>query len=442
MVTILKTIHPKVNNRYEKGICAPAECISSADEFRDGFLWGVATSAFQLEGSPHADWSSWDEILSAKPEVTNHYELYREDLALLKNLGVNAYRFSLEWSRIQPRENIWDEKAVEHYQEIIDILRRDSIEPMVTLHHFTHPLWFIKKYPWHEDASVDKFLAYVEKSLSILSGVNYWITFNEPYVLILAGYFEGCIPPAIKSVPLGIRALTNILKAHAGAYDMIHAKYPDARVSVAHNMAALAPWKKWNPLDRLLASIAKYFYNHSLLDAFLTGMLRLNFPFHKEQEIAVPIQGKLDFFGVNYYTRIHMRFNPLKKMGIEMRHLDIDGHGLTDMGWEIHPSGLEKVLRYASRLGVPLIITENGIATRDSDKKIRFMKKHIDVVEHCIQQGMDIRGYFYWSLIDNYEWLQGLDARFGLYKVDFDTLKRTPTNAAAYYSYIIKNRTF
>ncbi|RJR23083.1 MAG: glycosyl hydrolase family protein [Nitrospiraceae bacterium] len=435
-------MHQKANDRAATGNSAPAAFASLAAELRGDFLWGVATSAFQLEGSSHADWSSWEEILNTKPEVTNHYELYREDLALLKKLGVNAYRFSIEWSRIQPRENIWDEKAVEHYQEIIDILRRDGIEPMVTLHHFTHPLWFSRKYPWHEDGSVEKFLAYVEKALSILSGVRYWITFNEPYVLVLAGYFEGCTPPGIKSVPLGIRALTNILKAHGAAYDMIHARYPDARVSVAHNMAALAPWKKWNPLDRLLARIAKYFYNHSLLDAFLTGRLRLNLPFHKEQEIAVPIQGKLDFLGVNYYTRIHMRFNPLKKKGVEMRHLDIDGHGLTDMGWEIHPRGLEKVLRYASRLGVPLIITENGIATRDSQEKIRFMKKHIDVVEHCLRQGMDIRGYFYWSLIDNYEWLQGLDARFGLYKVDFDTLKRTPTNAAAYYSYLIKNRRF
>jgi len=406
------------------------------------FLWGVATSAFQLEGSPHADWTSWDEILSKKPGVTNHYELYREDLALLKNLGVNAYRFSLEWSRIQPRENVWDDEATEHYQEIIDILGRDGIEPMVTLHHFTHPLWFITKYPWHDDASVDAYLQYVDKMLSILRGVRYWITFNEPYVLILAGYFEGCIPPAVKSVPMGVRALTNILKAHAAAYDLIHARCPDAQVSVAHNMAALAPWKQWNPLDRVLARIAKHFYTHSLLEAFLTGTLKLQFPFKEELAIPVPIKGKLDFFGVNYYTRIHMRFNPLKNMGIEMRHLDIDGHGLTDMGWEIHPHGLEKVLRYASRLGVPLIITENGIATRDSQKKITFMKKHIDVIEHCKKQGMDIRGYFYWSLIDNYEWLQGLDSRFGLYRVNFDTLERIPTNAAAYYSYLIKSRSF
>jgi len=409
---------------------------------QEAFLWGVATSAFQLEGSPHADWSSWDTILSEKPDVTHHYELYREDLGLLNNLGVNAYRFSLEWSRIQPREHSWDEKAIEHYQEIIAILRRDGIEPMVTLHHFTHPLWFIKKYPWHEDASVDKFLAFVHKVVPAMSDVTYWITFNEPYVLVLAGYFEGCTPPAIKSATLGVRALANILKAHAGAYDIIHNACRRARVSVAHNMAALAPWKKWNPLDKLLARVAKYFYNHSLLDAFLTGSLRIKFPFKEELSIAVPIKDKLDFFGVNYYTRIHMRFNPLKLMGVEMRHLDIDGHGLSDMGWEIHPHGLEKVLRYASRLNIPLIITENGIATKDSEKKIRFMKKHIDIVEQCKKQGMDIRGYFYWSLIDNYEWLQGLDSRFGLYKVNFDTLERTPTNAAAYYSYIIKSRHF
>ncbi|HXX58880.1 MAG TPA: family 1 glycosylhydrolase, partial [Thermodesulfovibrionales bacterium] len=229
--------------------------------FPENFLWGVATSAFQLEGSPNADWASWDSRLSEKPDVTNHYRLYREDLALLKELGVNAYRFSLEWSRIQPREGVWDDRAIAHYQEIIDILAENRIEPMVTLHHFTHPLWFLKKCPWHEDASVDTFLAYVEKVLSILKGVRYWITFNEPYVLLLGGYLEGCMPPGVKDASLALRALNNILLAHGKAYDLIHTSMPDAMVSVAHNMAALAPWKRWNPLDRLLAKIAKYFYN-------------------------------------------------------------------------------------------------------------------------------------------------------------------------------------
>ncbi len=408
--------------------------------FPEGFLWGVATSAFQLEGSPYADWASWDSILSIKPDVTNHYSLYKEDLTLLNELGVNAYRFSLEWSRMQPRENVWEEKALSHYQEIINILISNNIEPVVTLHHFTHPLWFIKKYPWHEDASVEYFSRYIERVLTALKGVRYWITFNEPYVLLLGGYLEGCMPPGKRDAALALKAVKNILTCHGRAYEMIHARVPDAMVSVAHNMAALAPWRRWNPLDRILSRIAKYFYNHSLLDAFLTGMLVVKFPFRKALDITVPIKGKLDFFGVNYYTRVHVRFNPFKKMGVELRHRDIDGYGLTDMGWEVHPYGLEKVLRYASRLKVPLMVTENGIATRDDQKKIRFMKRHIDALERSLRKGIDVRGYFYWSLIDNYEWLRGLEARFGLYKVDFDTLNRKPTNAAAYYSYLIRSR--
>ena len=411
---------------------------------KKGFLWGVATSAFQLEGSPYADWTSWDSILSEKPNVTNHYELYKDDLNLLKDLGVNSYRFSIEWSRIQPRESAWDDASLAHYQEIIDILLQNNIEPMVTINHFTHPLWFIKKYPWHEAASVEKFLNFAGKVVSTLKGVKYWITFNEPYVLLLGGYFEGCMPPGIRNPSLGIMALQNILTCHAKIYDIIHSEAKnsgaEAMVSVAHNMAALAPWHRFNPLDRLLAKIAKYFYNRSLIDAFLTGVLKIKFPFNNEISIPVPIKDKLDFFGVNYYTRLHIRFNPFKKMGIELRNRDIDGYGLTDMGWEIHPRGLEKMLRYASKLNVPLIITENGIATRDGQKKIKYMKRHIDAVEKSIRDGIDVSGYYYWSLIDNYEWLQGLDSRFGLYRVDFDTMQRTPTNAAAYYSYIIKSR--
>lgn len=329
-----------------------------------------------------------------------------------------------------------------HYQDIINILVENNITPMVTLHHFTHPLWFIKKYPWHENKSIEKFTEYVDKIVSKIKNVNYWITFNEPYVLLLGGYLEGCMPPGLRDTSLAMKALKNILTCHGIIYETIHHRIPNAMVSVAHNMAALSPWNRWNPFDRLLSRIAKYFYNHSLIDAFLTGKLTIRFPFHNSFEVDVPIKSKLDFFGVNYYTRVHIRFNPLKKMGVELRHRDIDGYGLTDMGWEIHPHGLEKVLKYSSKLNVPLIITENGIATHNDNKKIKFIKAHIDILEKCIHKGMDIRGYFYWSLIDNYEWLQGLDARFGLYKVDFKTLERKPTNATLYYSYLVKSRNF
>ncbi len=408
--------------------------------FPEEFLWGVATSAFQLEGSPGADWATWDPVLSDVPHVTNHYVLFREDLKLLKDLGVNAYRFSLEWSRIQPRENTWDGEAIAHYQEIIDILRDYRIEPMVTLHHFTNPRWFLDRHPWHRGSSREKFLRYVEMMVSTLTGVRYWITFNEPYVILIGGYLDGCMPPGLQDVPRSLAALKNIFTSHGKAYDLIHRYVPDAQVSVAHNMSVFAPWKKWNPLDRVLKKTANYFYNHSIINAFRTGTFVVKFPFSREVEIEVPIKDKLDFFGVNYYTRIHLRFNPFKKMGVELRYADIDGHGLTNLGWEIHPRGLAKVLRYASRLNLPMIITENGIATYDTEEKVKYMKRHVDVIERCLKDGLDVRGYFYWTLIDNYEWLQGLDARFGLYRVDFKTLKRSPTSAASYFSYLIQSR--
>lgn len=409
---------------------------------KNGFLWGVATSAFQLEGSPYADWSTWDSIFNLNPNVTNHYEMYKEDIKLIKNLGVNAYRFSIEWSRIQPSENYWNREVVEHYQRIIDLLNEHNITPMVTIHHFTHPVWFITKYPWHKRSSIEKFTEYADRLIDTIRGVDYWITFNEPYLLILGGYLEGCTPPGIRDLNLAIKALKNIFTCHGKLYEMIHLRNKNAMVSIAHNMAVFAPWVSWNPLDKVLTKVAKRFYNHSVIEGFQTGKIVLPIPFREKVEIEVPIKGKLDFFGINYYTRVHMRFNPFKRFFVEFRHRDLDGHGLTDMGWEIYPKGLKKVLKYASRLNVPLIITENGIATKDDNKKIKFIKAHVDVLESAINEGIDVRGYFYWSLIDNYEWLHGLDARFGLYRVDFKTFKRIPTKAAHFYSYVIKSRNF
>ncbi len=404
------------------------------------FLWGVATSAFQMEGSPYADWTSWDSKLNSQPDITHHYQLYHKDLNLLKELGVNAYRFSLEWSRVQPEEDRWDEEAIRHYQDIIHILHQGHIEPMVTLHHFTHPRWFIKKYPWHEDQSVQKFLVYVEKVVSTFRGIRYWITFNEPYILLLGGYLDGCMPPGMRDISAYAQAFRNVLTAHGRAYDLIHSLTPCAWVSVAHNMAAFAPYNGWNLLDRFLSRIAQSYYNRSLLEALRTGLLKIRFPLIKKVEMDLPIKGKLDFLGVNYYTRIHLRFNPFRPMGLELKYEDRDGHGLTDMGWEIHPRGMARALREASRFHLPMIVTENGIATRDSQKKMKFIKSHVDTLENCLRGGMDIRGYFYWSLMDNYEWLKGLEAQFGLYSVDYETLERKPTPAAAFYSYLIKSR--
>jgi beta-glucosidase len=404
------------------------------------FLWGVATSAFQMEGSPYADWASWDSKLQSQPCLTHHYHLYKKDLHLLKEIGVNAYRFSVEWSRIQPEEDQWSMEVIRHYQDIIDFLHQEDIEPIVTLHHFTHPQWFIEKSPWHQKASIEKYLNFAEKMTVFLKGIRYWITFNEPNVFILGGYLDGSMPPGIRDPFSYAEALGNVLSAHGKAYDLIHSSTPDAWVSVTHNMASFAPYQRWNLLDRFLSKLAQSYYNRSLLEAFMTGRLKIRFPILKKIEMDIPIKGKLDFLGVNYYTRIHLRFNPFQPMGLELKYEDRDGHGLTDMGWEIHPHGMERVLQEATKLHIPIIITENGIATHDDQKKIKFIKRHVDMLEKCVKKGMDIRGYFYWSLMDNYEWLKGLDAKFGLYSVNYDTLARNPTLAASFYSYLIKSR--
>jgi beta-glucosidase len=276
--------------------------------------------------------------------------------------------------------------------------------------------------------------------ISLLKGVRYWITFNEPNVFVLGGYLDGSMPPGKRDIFAYAQAFRNVLTAHGKAYDLIHSVNPDAWVSVAHNMAAFAPYQGWNPLDRFISKLAQIHYNHSVLDAFIKGKLKIRFPLLKKIETDIPVKGKLDFLGVNYYTRIHLRFNPFRTMGLELKYEDRDGHGLTDMGWEIHPHGMERVLQEVSRLRIPVIITENGIATGDGQKRMKFLKRHVDTIERCLKKGMDIRGYFYWSLMDNYEWLKGLDARFGLYSVNYDTLERKATPAAAFYSHLIKNR--
>jgi beta-glucosidase len=410
-----------------------------AEEIKKGFLWGVATSAFQLEGSPSSDWTGWDDKLPVGSTVTDHHLHFREDLALLSQLGVNAYRFSLEWSRIQPGEGLWDEPTLARYREMVDILLEHDIAPMVTLHHFSNPLWFSKSYPWHEDTSVTKFLLYARKVVTILKDVDLWITFNEPSVLLLGGYVDGCLPPGLRSFSLGRKALDNIIRAHSEVYDLIHDLNPRARVSIAHNMAVFAPWKKWNPLDRIVTRLAAFYYNHFVLEAFARGATpEWLAPSGSRVGREGPL--KLDFVGVNYYMRVHLRFNPLKRCMLEMRHRDLEGSGLSDMGWEIHPNGLRKVIHSASRYGLPLMITENGIATSDSEKRNRYLKSHIEVVSRCVKEGVDMEGYFYWTLLDNYEWLEGMEKKFGLYRVDYETKERLATNSVFYYSHLIEQR--
>jgi len=406
------------------------------------FLWGVATSAFQLEGSPKADWMEWDRFLNFNDRITDHDQLFRRDLDILEELGVNAYRFSLEWSRIQPDLNRWNEKACRRYRETVDILLSRGISPMITLHHFTHPAWFHRETPWHKPESVDAFLRFAERVLPLFRDVPSWITFNEPFLILIGGYLSGHMPPGKNNPDKAFKAIVNILKAHAQVYDLIHSQCPGPMVSVAHNMAVFEPLRPFFPPDRLLTRKTDEFYNFSLLEAFRTGILDLRFPLKKDHPVELPIRGKIDFIGVNYYTRLYMRFSPLEPFCAEVVSQRNSETRKSDLGWEVHPHGLSTILRKVRRYGFPIIITENGIASGNEEKKACFIADHVNEVKKLVREGTDIRGYFYWSLMDNYEWLYGLDARFGLFKVDFNNYSRTSTEAARFYRHIIaQNRT-
>jgi beta-glucosidase len=399
------------------------------------FLWGTATSAFQMEGGPHSDWATWrirDEAdRAARRRGVGHLDRTDEDLALLPALGVNAYRFSIEWSRIVPRRGAWERREMDRYVRIAARLREAGIEPMVTLHHFSNPAWLCREQAWESPETGEEFLRFAERAVRALRGqVRLWVTFNEPNVYVTGGYLGGLTPPGKKRFRDGFAAYANILRTHGVLYDLIHAQATELpAVGIAHNMVAFHPASPRSTLDGWAARLAHAFYNVGLIEAFRTGTLALRLPFVGD-EAAVGVRDKLDFLGVNYYFRLFLKVNPFSPSAPEWFWEDRSGKGLSETGWESYPKGFEEVLQTAALAGVPIVVTENGTAESDDDRKIAYMKDHLRVVRKLAREGTDIRGYFWWSLMDNYEWLEGLRPRFGLYRVDFDTLDRRCTAAA------------
>ncbi len=410
------------------------------------FLWGVATSAFQMEGSSRCDWTHWsvrDEAdRKARLNGVGHLARTEEDLALLTDLGVDAYRFSVEWSRVVPRRGDWDRREMDRYVRIASLLREAGIEPVVTLHHFTNPSWLVGRAGWEDPATAEEFLRYAERAVRCLrDAVRVFITFNEPNVFVAAGYLGGVMPPGRRCARDGFDAFANVFRAHAAVYDMIHSRGRErAAVGVAHNMVSFQPASRNSALDGWAVKIAHSFYNMGLIETFRTGTFSVRVPFLMDEETPVGVRDKLDFLGVNYYFRMFLRMSPLKLKGPEYFWEDRDGRGLTETGWEIYPKGLEDVLRSASLSGVPIVVTENGTAETDDARKIAYMKEHLRAMHRVIREGVDIRGYFWWSLMDNYEWLEGLRPRFGLYRVDFETLERRPTAASSYFARWVRRR--
>jgi len=410
------------------------------------FLWGVATSAFQMEGAPGCDWTQWnvrDELdRKARIHGVGHHARTDEDLALLPALGVNAYRFSVEWSRVVPRRGEWDRKEMDRYVRIAGTLREAGIEPVVTLHHFTNPSWLVSRSTWEDPSTAEEFLRFAERAVrSLREHARVFITFNEPNVFVVGGYLAGLMPPGGKDARKSFAAFVNVFRAHAALYDMIHAQGREkAAVGVAHNMVAFHPASETSAMDRWAVRVAHQYYNMGLIETFRTGTFSVRLPFLFDEETPVGVRNKLDFLGVNYYFRMFLRISALNLKGPEYFWEDRTKRGLTETGWEVYPKGLEDMLRAAALAEVPIVITENGTAETDDGRKIAYLKDHLRIVDRLIGEGLDIRGYFWWSLMDNYEWLEGLRPRFGLYRVDFGTLERKATAAASYFSRWVHRR--
>ncbi|OHA03654.1 MAG: hypothetical protein A3I44_01505 [Candidatus Sungbacteria bacterium RIFCSPLOWO2_02_FULL_51_17] len=402
----------------------------------ESFYWGAATSSHQVEGNNHNDWSEWEKanadrlandaqkrqwprhLSEGSPSplersnyvsgrACEHYTRFSEDFDIAKNLGHNAHRLSLEWSRIEPEEGVFNEEAIGHYREVVQALRARGIEPFVTLWHWPLPLWLRDKGGWKNADNVRYFVRYVEKAVSALGpDVTFWITLNEPLVYTKISYLEGRWPPQEKSYISYLRVSRNLIKAHKKAFGVIKRLQPASQVGIAHNMSFFEADK-----SHVINGFLKWF-----------GEWRKNFGFLNA------IADYQDFIGFNYYSSyvVNLNFDKVKT------------EQTTDMGWAIYPKGIYLMLTRLKKYRKPIYITENGLADAKDEKRAQFIDEHIFWLKKAIADGADVRGYFYWSLLDNFEWSDGFWPRFGLVAIDYLTQERSIRPSALIYKSIIE----
>lgn len=405
--------------------------------FPKDFSWGAATASHQVEGNTHNDWSEWEKanadrlaresksVFSWNPhwqkferEATDpanylsgtacdHWNRYAEDFDILKDLGLNSYRFSIEWSRIEPEEGKFDEAALEHYRQMVQALRARGIEPFVTLWHWTLPLWLANQGGILAPNFQERFVRYSEQVVKALGDdVRFWITLNEPDVVSGHGYWKGVWPPMKKSLWLHHRAVTTLAATHNATYQSIKTLFPDAQIGIAkHNIWFEAAGHTW--WNRLLKRVADHWWN----DWFF-GRVR-------EHQ---------DFIGLNHYN--HHR--------IDGWYNKNENKIQTDFGWEYYPESLYYVLLELKKYDKPIYITENGIADASDELRQKFIPAALRAVEKAIDEGANVRGYFYWSLLDNFEWDKGYWLKFGLVAVDRTTQKRTVRESARQYAALVE----
>jgi beta-glucosidase len=420
----------------------------SALEFPPGFLWGAATAAHQVEGRNYNnDWWPWEHLAGrVRNDDTSRTaadwwgDRFYEDFDRAKSLGMNAFRLSVEWSRIEPNEGEWDVDALKKYRSMLEALRKRDMTPFVTLHHFTNPLWLVSRGGW-EDPRVARYFArfarHVVSELGELCG--FWITINEPNVYAYMGYSVGQWPPGVKNVRRSFKVIKNMLSAHAGAYYAIKDVRPAAHVGVSHHRRFFRPHRDGSSLDRLTVRFRNRVFNQLIMSALEEGYL--GFPLGFRERVP-EIRGTQDFLGLNYYFSDPVLFDPGKPGEMFGRvEPSAEAVGLkrsfSSVG-NIEPPGLERTLFDLARYGKPIYITENGVFDDGKELQCRYLVSHLSAVHRALAAGADVRGYFWWTLTDNFEWAEGFTPKFGLYHLDIATQVRTPRPVADLYARIIK----
>ncbi len=397
--------------------------------FPSGFLWGTASAAYQVEGdNKNADWWEFEhqpgKIANGDTSevACDHYHRYREDFRLLRELNQNAHRLSIEWSRIEPAEGEFDSRQIRHYRDVLGELREQGIQPMVTLHHFTSPQWFVRKGGWADRESSRAFLPYVSRVADELGDlVSMWCTINEPNIYGANGWITGEFPPAHKGdLASFYRVIANLRRAHELAYAALKRKWPDTPVGLSHHKFLFLPASN-RQRDRLAARTAQF-----TVDRWPVG----------PGQFRRGVEATADYVGIAHYWAQMAAFDASRPQDQFIRRFNVPGAHVTDMGWSADPSHMRSVLNELKGLGKPVYITENGLATNDDARRQRYIVEVLTSVQQAIDDGVDVRGYFHWTNLDNFEWARGYTARFGLIEVDRATLERTVRPSGRLYGRI------
>ncbi|MEI6892711.1 MAG: glycoside hydrolase family 1 protein [Pontiella sp.] len=415
-------------------------------QFPEGFVWGSAASGHQIEGNNrHSNWWHWELASESQPhsgKAVDYWNRFEEDHALMASMGHQAFRIGIEWARVEPKQHEFDQEAIEHYRRIFQSLEKHGLKICLTLHHWVVPQWAAEQGDWRNKKMVDWFLHYVERMIHEFGTFPFqWVTLNEPMVAALAGYFSGDFPPGRRNYFELRTVVCNMLRAHAGSFQRIHAFDSNAQVGIAMAYPDLQPWGSSGlagRYERMVVALGRRFIFQAWDDSIKTGRLHPLYGIGKIEGL----KNSVDFCGVNYYFRMTLRFSWTHgRTGFIDQEATPEGMAKTDFGWQIWPPGIRTIISNVwKHFGKPVVITENGIADRTDEKRAAYITDHLKQVFHCLEDGIPVRGYYHWSFLDNFEWKEGFDMAFGLVEVDPEdpTLERKPRPSARHYSEIIE----